>query len=86
MLPRINFHTLRHTWVSLKIEQGENLVYISEQAGHSNVVTTSSIYAHLIKKTNYESACGLEEMIFEKNGSKPVAENEKGLTVNSVNP
>lgn len=81
-LPKIKFHSLRHTYASLKIEQGENIIYISEQMGHSSPVVTSTVYAHLIKKSNYESACGLEEMIFEKNGSKPVAENKKEVEQN----
>jgi integrase len=85
-LPRIRFHDLRHTYASLKIEQGENIVYISKQMGHSSPVVTSTIYAHLINDSNYESACGLEEMIFDKIGSKTVADNEKWQTVNSVNP
>ena len=79
-LPKIKFHILRHTYASLKIEQGENIIYISEQMGHSSPVVTSTVYAHLINKSNYESACGLEEMIFEKNGSKMVAETKKEVS------
>jgi integrase len=72
-LPRIRFHDLRHTY-SLKIEQGENIIYISNQMGHSKVSTTLDIYGHMIKTDNYESACGLEDMVFQNNGSKMVAE------------
>jgi len=85
-LPRIRFHDLRHTYASLKIEQGENIVYISKQMGHSSPVVTSTIYAHMINDTNYESACGLEEMIFKKNGSRTVADKEKGITEIAVTP
>ena len=85
-LHRIRFHDLRHTYASLKIEQGENLVYISKQMGHSSTTVTSTIYAHLINDTNYQSACGLEKMIFEKNGSRMVAKSKKGFTGNPVNP
>ena len=85
-LPRIRFHDLRHTYASLKFEQADNLIYISKQMGHSSPVVTSTIYAHLINDTNYESACGLEEMIFKKNGSKTVAETKKGLKENPVSP
>lgn len=69
-LRKIRFRDLTHIYASLKIEQGENLIYISRQMGHSSPVVTLTIFAHLIKKTNYESACGLEEMIFEKNGGR----------------
>jgi integrase len=74
--PKIRFHDLRHTYASLKIEQGENIVYISKQMGHSKVSTTLDIYAHLMKSENQESACGLEKMVFEKNGSKLVAKTD----------
>jgi integrase len=69
-LPKIRFHDLRHTYASLKIEQAENLVYISKQMGHSSTTVTTTIYAHLINDKNFESACGLEEIIFKKDGSK----------------
>jgi hypothetical protein len=35
-----------------------------------------SVYAHLRKKVNQESACKLESTIFEASGSKIVAEVE----------
>jgi integrase len=73
-LPKIRFHDLRHTYASLKIEQGENIVYISNQMGHSKVSTTLDIYGHMIKTDNHQSACGLEEMVFQNFGSKMVAE------------
>jgi integrase len=85
-VPRIRFHDLRHTYASLKFEQGENVVYISKQMGHSSPVVTHTIYAHLINDKNYESACGLEEMIFEKNGSKTVADKKKGIAKNPTIP
>ena len=85
-LLRIRFHDLRHTYASLKIEQGENLVYISKQMGHSSTTVTSTIYAHLINDKNFESACGLEDIIFEKSGSKMVAKTKKGPTENSITP
>jgi len=42
----VRFHDLRHTNVSLRIEQGQNLVYVSKQIGHSNVSTTLNVYSH----------------------------------------
>jgi integrase len=85
-LPKIRFHDLRHIYASLKIEQGENIVYISKQMGHSKTTVTSTIYAHLVNDKNYESACGLEAMIFEKNGSNMVAVNKKGVAKLCVTP
>jgi hypothetical protein len=39
-----------------------------------------------MKSTNPEAPTGLENTIFEKFGSRMVAENEKGATVISVTP
>lgn len=64
-LPKIRFHDLRHTFASHLIEQGESIVYISNQLGHSKVSTTLDIYGHLIKTDNHESACRLEDRIFK---------------------
>lgn len=63
-LPEIRFHDLRHTYASLLIEQGENLKYIQTQLGHSSPTLTLNVYAHLMKPTNQEAACRLEEMVY----------------------
>ena len=60
----IRFHDLRHTYASLKIEQGENIVYISEQLGHSTPTITLNVYSHLLKKVNTESANKFEKALF----------------------
>ena len=76
---KMRFHHLRHTYASLLIEQGENLKYIQTQLGHSSPSVTLNVYAHLMKPVNPESACRLENTIFQTNGSKMVADNKKGL-------
>ena len=40
-------HDLRHTLVSLLIEQGAHPKYIQEQAGHSSIQVTMDTYGHL---------------------------------------
>jgi len=72
-LQKIRFHDLRHTTASLMIEQGENIKYIQSQLGHSSPTVTLNVYAHLMKPTNQEAACRLENTIFETSGSKMVA-------------
>jgi len=63
---------LRHTTASLLIEQGENIKYIQKQLGHSSPTVTLNVYAHLMKDSNQESACRLENTIFESTGHKMV--------------
>ena len=75
----IRFHDLRHTYASLLIEQGENIKYIQSQLGHSSPTITLNIYAHLMKPTNQEAVCRLENTGFGENGSKMVAPTKKGL-------
>ena len=51
-IPRIRFHDLRHTYASLKFEQGDNIIYISKQMGHASLHTTLTRYAKFIPKDN----------------------------------
>ena len=46
-LRQIRFHDVRHTFVSLLIEQGAHPKYIQEQAGHSSIQVTMDTYGHL---------------------------------------
>jgi len=63
-LPDLRWHDLRHTFGSLLIDQGEDLVYVSRQLGHSNVSVTSNIYAHLIRKHRPEAVAKLDKLLF----------------------
>jgi integrase len=47
----IGLHTLRHTYCSLLVNQGEGLKYVSRQLGHSSTNLTANLYAHLFSKT-----------------------------------
>jgi integrase len=60
---RIRFHDLRHTNVSLRIEQGQNNVYISKQIGHSSAKITLDVYSHLMKEVNTEQAQKLDNAL-----------------------
>lgn len=46
-LPDIRFHDLRHTAATIAIEHGNNIKAVSEMLGHSSVVITLQIYAHV---------------------------------------
>ena len=47
-LPRINFHGLRHSYVTMLLRDGVPLRVVSQRAGHSNVNVTSAIYSHVL--------------------------------------
>jgi integrase len=61
---KVRFHSLRHTYDSLLIEQGEINKYIQAQLGHSSPTVTLNVYAHLMKPTNQEAAIRLENAVF----------------------
>ena len=62
----IRFHDLRHSYASLLLAQGENVKYIPTQLGHSSPTVTLNVYSHLLKETNQEAVCRLEDNIFGK--------------------
>ncbi len=80
-LPKIRFHDLRHTYASLLIEQGENIKYIQDQLGHASATFTLNVYGHLMKPTNQEAACRLENQVFETNGDQMETTAKKEVVV-----
>jgi integrase len=59
-LPYKHPHTLRHTYVSMLIEAGEDLAYIAKQVGHSNEAITATVYAKLLKPRRRSVATAVE--------------------------
>jgi integrase len=45
--PNLRFHDLRHTFASLLVAQGSNVVFISRKLGHASADITLKVYAHL---------------------------------------
>lgn len=48
-LPKVKFHSLRHTHVTILLAAGGNLRAVSERVGHSRTSTTSDVYAHSVQ-------------------------------------
>ena len=46
-LEAVTFHVLRHTFASILIAQGHDVVFVSRQLGHANPAITLKVYAHL---------------------------------------
>ena len=49
---QVGLHTLRHTYASLLINQGESIKYVSKQLGHASIQLTADLYGHLFKETS----------------------------------
>ena len=54
--PSLTMHSLRHVFVSLLIEQGHDVVYISRQVGHAKPSITTDVYGHLFDKRSRDEA------------------------------
>ena len=61
--PRLRFHDLRHSYASLLIAQGLNIVFISRQLGHASPSMTLDVYGGLFDRAEHarRAAEGLEE-------------------------
>jgi integrase len=46
--PGCGFHALRHTYASIQLAAGVNIVQLSQVLGHHSAAFTLSVYTHLI--------------------------------------
>jgi integrase len=76
-LRRIRFHDLRHTFASLLLQNGESLVYVKEQLGHSSIQVTVDTYGHLIPGANRAAVDRLDDATSR---NPDATSNEKGAT------
>jgi len=53
--PLTGLHSLRHSYVSLLIAQGEDIRYIADQVGHSSTRLTEDLYAHVFNRVKVEA-------------------------------
>jgi integrase len=70
--PKYAFHTLRHAFASLMIEQGLNALHIKNLCGHSSVQTTLTIYGHLFPE-DQAGRVAINEVSEQFTGSLPAA-------------
>jgi integrase len=47
-LPKVKFHSLRHSHVTMLLAAGGNLKAVSERVGHSRTSMTADVYAHAV--------------------------------------
>jgi integrase len=53
---RVSLHSLRHTFASLLIANGLNVVFVKRQLGHANPNITLEVYAHLFERADHATA------------------------------
>ena len=60
---KVRVHDLRHTFASMMIESGCNLVYLRDQLGHSSITVTADVYGHLLKGDNEKPVDALDKTL-----------------------
>jgi integrase len=65
-LPHQPFHALRHAYATLLLEQGEELGVVSRILGHSNIATTSDVYAHFTRTLSAHAADRMDAVLDPK--------------------
>ncbi len=61
-VPRIRIHDIRHSHVSLLVDQGFTAAAIAERVGHKHISTTMNVYAHLFNSRQEKLIEALEQM------------------------
>ena len=60
-LRRRNLHSLRHSFASFLIQNGESLAYVKDQLGHHSIQLTVDTYGHLVPGGNREAVDRLDD-------------------------
>jgi hypothetical protein len=66
-------HSLRHTFASLLLQQGESPVYVQRQLGHASIKLTVDTYGKWLPMGNKAAVDRLDDVAAGANGSKVVA-------------
>ena len=73
-LPRIRFHSLRHTAASLLLAQGSHPRVVMEMLGHSTIALTMNTYSHVFPALERDAADRMNALL------------SAGLTAEGVKP
>lgn len=61
-----NLHAMRHTFISLLLQNGESPAYVQKQAGHKSMDITINVYGHFIPGGNLGAVDRLDDTLPEK--------------------
>jgi integrase len=62
-LPKVKFHALRHTHISVLIAEGVNIFTISRRIGHSKTSVALDTYSRLMPRADEAAAAAIEEAL-----------------------
>lgn len=63
-VPRIRLHDLRHTHVTILLQQNVHPKVVSERLGHSSVAFTMTVYQHVMPGLQAQAASTFERAVF----------------------
>ena len=66
-LPPVRLHDLRHGAASLALAAGVDLKTVQELLGHSTIITTADIYAHVLPELHTRAADAVAELVDNAN-------------------
>jgi len=61
-LPRVKFHSLRHSYASLQLLSGTHPKVVQEALGHSSIERTLDTYSHLLPNFQKEAADKIDSL------------------------
>ena len=71
-LPKIVFHSLRHTSITYKLKlNGEDIKAVQGDSGHSQVNMVTDVYAHILDEDRRHNAELFEEAFYRKKDADP---------------
>ena len=56
----MRIHDLRHTYATLRLAKGDNIIDVSKQLGHASVKMTLDVYAHWVPGGKRSEVDGLD--------------------------
>ena len=91
----IRIHDLRHTYASLLLASGANMMYARDQLGHGSILVTVDIYGHLMKSEDAK-AVDILDSLHDSSAISPeipspirnlyATKNENGPSATSLSP
>lgn len=70
-LREVRFHDLRHSYISMLMNQGANIRFIQQQAGHSSAQITWDRYSHVYPETERAAVLQAESALFGDKKRQP---------------
>lgn len=62
-LPDLRFRDLRHSYVTISLQNGDDYKTVSESLGHATVAFTLDVYGHVTDKMKRDSANRIQSFI-----------------------